>query len=411
MADKNSNIPAPSGIFDIHDAAAAEAVASQLPGRENGPADAYRHLLGAAELSRQYKERTARFILDANELFFFESKEAKEMDYHNNAIGIEIGKTAKNWDEVIAMSRAAIDAAGIDGKGDRPDAVRWLPPDQWRKNPKYEHDPKREMPTEETNWYTNPNRPDGIDWIGGYVPNPLPRKRLPDIPTDMARSRRETVPLAAMTEAEMRRAMKSDAYWTAGHPEHRAAQQAVRAWHDNRYGTAPSPLDAAGRMRPVPAAAPHIARTSARADASALALPRRMAAAQPPAPGGLFTNDDIQQKATPDQENAQALDLLLRFARDALRSGDASGLPDAVDRGLGGLFPATPPGRPAPWRQAVQDTINDLAGSGRHATADAEPLRDDGEIGPRTVAAFGRTLTGAGPDRFVRRLAQNLGFA
>ena len=38
------------GEFDeIRSAASAEAVASQLPGRQNGgPADAYRHVLGAA---------------------------------------------------------------------------------------------------------------------------------------------------------------------------------------------------------------------------------------------------------------------------------------------------------------------------------------------------------------------------
>ncbi len=184
----------------------------------------------------------------------------------------------------------------------------------------------------------------------------------------------------------MRRVMKSDAYWTTGHPDHAAAQRTVKAWHNRRYGTAPAALDAAGRM--LPEAEP------------------RLAAIRGTLPG-LFTNDDIPPKATPAQENAQALDLLLRFARDALRSGDASGLPDAVDRGLGDLFPATPPGRPALWRQAVQDTINDLSRN----DAAAAPLRDDGVIGPRTVASFGRTLTGAGPDRFVRRLAQNLGFA
>jgi hypothetical protein len=35
-------------------AAGDEAVESQLPGRENGPADVYRHLLWGAELTRRF---------------------------------------------------------------------------------------------------------------------------------------------------------------------------------------------------------------------------------------------------------------------------------------------------------------------------------------------------------------------
>jgi hypothetical protein len=46
-------------------AAANEAVESQLPGRENGPADAYRHLLWGAELARKFGEDAARRILEA----------------------------------------------------------------------------------------------------------------------------------------------------------------------------------------------------------------------------------------------------------------------------------------------------------------------------------------------------------
>lgn len=30
--------------------------------------------------------------------------------------------------------------------------------------------PLREMKPAETNWYSNPNRPNGPDWTGGYVP-------------------------------------------------------------------------------------------------------------------------------------------------------------------------------------------------------------------------------------------------
>ena len=51
-----------NNINDIYDFAEREAVSSQLPGREEGPADAYRHILGAAEAIRQsYPEGFVRF--------------------------------------------------------------------------------------------------------------------------------------------------------------------------------------------------------------------------------------------------------------------------------------------------------------------------------------------------------------
>lgn len=37
-----------------------EAIGSKLPGRENGPADAYRHILWAAELTPRFGEPAAR---------------------------------------------------------------------------------------------------------------------------------------------------------------------------------------------------------------------------------------------------------------------------------------------------------------------------------------------------------------
>lgn len=50
-------------------AAKLKSVESQLPGREGGPADAYRHLIWAAELTRLYGEDAARAMLDAKERY------------------------------------------------------------------------------------------------------------------------------------------------------------------------------------------------------------------------------------------------------------------------------------------------------------------------------------------------------
>jgi hypothetical protein len=50
-------------INEIKDMVINEAAYSYLPGRDNGPADAYRHVLLSAELTRQYGELIARIIL------------------------------------------------------------------------------------------------------------------------------------------------------------------------------------------------------------------------------------------------------------------------------------------------------------------------------------------------------------
>lgn len=50
-------------MFDIaRRAAETESLSSQLPGRENGPADAYRHILWVAEMTRHFGESVARNI-------------------------------------------------------------------------------------------------------------------------------------------------------------------------------------------------------------------------------------------------------------------------------------------------------------------------------------------------------------
>lgn len=52
----------------VRDFASKEAVASGLPGQDQGPADAYRHLLGIAELSRRVGPALAFAMAEKNEL-------------------------------------------------------------------------------------------------------------------------------------------------------------------------------------------------------------------------------------------------------------------------------------------------------------------------------------------------------
>lgn len=115
-------------IPDLLDAARGEGVASQLPGRWGGPADAYRHLVLSAELTRKYGEERARYLLNAHEVdwgstdYLFncsiqdpliETESVDAMDLYNNEIGIMIGlylqATNGTWQDVKSLAREVID--------------------------------------------------------------------------------------------------------------------------------------------------------------------------------------------------------------------------------------------------------------------------------------------------------------
>lgn len=152
--------PSPvNDFFTGHVASAAinESVYSNLPGRSDGPADAYRHVLLSAELTRRYGETYARLILNGHELtgnMQDQTKEANAMDIHNNELGIKIGNQlsqqpgGSSWDEVVFEARKTINPNNRNGSG-----ARWLGEDKWRVNPKDETT-QRELPTghKDINW-------------------------------------------------------------------------------------------------------------------------------------------------------------------------------------------------------------------------------------------------------------------
>jgi len=87
------------GTNGVTDWVVAMTTASQLPGRIDGPADAYRHLLLSAELHRRFEPEYADFLLDGHELDdFFGSGAASNthMDVFNNDIGKSIGIYVKS---------------------------------------------------------------------------------------------------------------------------------------------------------------------------------------------------------------------------------------------------------------------------------------------------------------------------
>lgn len=75
------------------------AIRSSLPGRIDGPADAYRHLLWAGELTRRFGVGVARGILNFHEITGRwsndHSVESESMDRHNNELGIAMGLKAR----------------------------------------------------------------------------------------------------------------------------------------------------------------------------------------------------------------------------------------------------------------------------------------------------------------------------
>lgn len=76
--------------------ASTESKVSGLPGRIDGPADAYRHILWAAELTRLYGPKVAYVITSAHELTNIvgdlfgwndnRTSQSTAMDMHNNQI-------------------------------------------------------------------------------------------------------------------------------------------------------------------------------------------------------------------------------------------------------------------------------------------------------------------------------------
>ena len=112
-----------------------ESVYSYLPGREDGPADAYRHLLLSAELTRRFGESYARALLWSHEVtgnIQDQTQEANKMDEHNNELGIKLGLKLRqkpgggSWEDVVKGSRELVSNR----------SAKWLSEEHWRKNPK-----------------------------------------------------------------------------------------------------------------------------------------------------------------------------------------------------------------------------------------------------------------------------------
>lgn len=133
---------------EVREFAEVEALNAGLPGQDQGPADAYRHLVGVGELARRAGPLSAFAAAEWNEIESFvemtrmvmqgrgispsEMPLARRMDRHNNRLAVGIGATAQSTEQVVARARALMDRAigsqGGTGFGNTP---RWQPSRFW----------------------------------------------------------------------------------------------------------------------------------------------------------------------------------------------------------------------------------------------------------------------------------------
>ncbi|HSX94177.1 MAG TPA: hypothetical protein VLG41_14715, partial [Hydrogenophaga sp.] len=171
VTDLNTNLPLQATNEGGH---------SNLPGKDGGPYDAYRHILWTAEMTRRYGENTARSMAAVHELegdLDGQGSERRAMDEHNNEVGFSIGRTANSWDEVVKASREAIDAS-LERNG----PATWLSEDQWRHsdenpNPAPTGPDKQPLPIDQWNWPV-PQWPEGPYPLHPLVPAPPPGNSL-----------------------------------------------------------------------------------------------------------------------------------------------------------------------------------------------------------------------------------------
>jgi hypothetical protein len=191
------------------------------PGHVSGPNDALRHIIGSAELTRNYGPLPAWAMLEFNELKASNSAplgtkpqpaEDAAMDRHNNEIGIKIGRDAKSIEEIIERAKEAVQE-GIANQGSGKDGGPvWLAPSEW-KDPNGKHDP-RPIPED---W-----KDDGAD-AGKAAPLSHRTDAILRKPGD------------TWTEEEARHVMSDPRYWNSRRRDLRIAAR-VEESYKMRYG-------------------------------------------------------------------------------------------------------------------------------------------------------------------------------
>ncbi len=219
-------------VLEVARLAQAESLRSSLPGYYDGPADAVRHLVLAAELRRRAGLAVANVFLYGNELpgliLGGESRPGTTMDLTNNSIGLGIGARARSYAEVVAMARTAIQAGIVEGGTGANGTPVWLPREDW-------DDPRLRAarpPPGPLVWQDRALG-DGNYAHGGpehaFMAGMTPREAEALLLRDL-----ETVPPEAWSDEDVRAVIRSRPYQDSRDPTRGAWQERVRAHFDAR---------------------------------------------------------------------------------------------------------------------------------------------------------------------------------
>ena len=218
----------------VQEAAEAEAAASPLPGFYDGPADAYRHIVGTAELRRRFGWATAFGIATANEVLgtHFRSHPAdlRRMDDHNNAIGLAIGAEARSYEDVVRLARAAIDSAVSAGGSGADGTPVWLP--QGWTEPRARRGLNRTLPVE---WPTD--IPSASSYQFGderFIVTFSERAGTPRQREAATLARLAETPTQEWSEIDVRAAIGSVPYRNSNAPGHAEWRARVREYFEQR---------------------------------------------------------------------------------------------------------------------------------------------------------------------------------
>lgn len=245
-------------------------------------------------------------------------------------------------------------------------------------------------------------------------------------------------PIEDVTEAEIRRASGTDAYWRAGDADFNALREKVGSWYQHVYGTDTVTRDGTGRQvaaapKNPPPSAPKPLRTvdgetletATRALSNAVSgLAKRIGggpavrrlqqglniAAKPStAPlkeDGILgpktkraTRKDLAERGAARTEEAIALGGLSDAAK---RTGDVKTLKKAVEEDVAPLFGAEPEDGVRHATRALQFGINE--------SGPDDPLKEDGVLGPKTAAAFDGLSCREGPVGAARKIGLGVGW-
>ena len=73
------------------------------------PEDAFRHLYWSYHLARQLGPDLAKEITDAHETIPGNTPQEREMDYHNNAVGIDLARKSLSTDELMSLAQNSVE--------------------------------------------------------------------------------------------------------------------------------------------------------------------------------------------------------------------------------------------------------------------------------------------------------------